>query len=414
MYFKAICFFLFFIFIQNSLCKDPAIHGTIDEIADYYGYQTQNITVKTEDGFNLIVIRVMCKDNCSTSSLNKQPMVLWPGLLFNARFYVLNGKDSMAFHFVNEGYDVYLANYRGTIYSNNTNLSSSNAKYWDFGFGILAKNDIRQVTKTICGLTKQKLISLGHSTTTNALVAYATLYPQEVAQNHKGFILDGVTVNIYQTNTIYFPILGLLANQFRDVTYLLSLRSLDTSFTKICQYKISFLACEAIIRLVYGEYNHIDAEDSFPRFFGEGTEVIPTSIMVNLAQIIKHKGVFQDLDYGLLGNLVHYKQINAPVFDLNAIKGIRIDIICTDDNEYTCTDAKSTYDYLSVSKSYTYLPNNEKCPGHLIHYNYFICDNMNVMSVITAAVNRTALPAKKQKKKNGSSGRRRQAGRRAG
>ncbi|CAH0556785.1 unnamed protein product [Brassicogethes aeneus] len=373
---KTTTIYLFLLLINNSLGEDFDVHGSIDEIADYYGYQTQNFTVQTDDGFNLIIFRIMCKDNCTTSSTPKQPLVIWHGFLLNARFYVLNGKNSIAFHYVDKGYDVYLANTRGTIYSNHISLSPTSAKYWDFGFGALAKNEIRKVTNKICQMTNQKLITMAYATSTNAVVAYAALFPEEVAQNHKGFILYGVTVNIFQTRSIHFPILGVIADPFRDATYLLEIKYLDTSFTQNCQYEPYFPACNAYINTVLGESDHIDVKLSFPKFFGEGTEPIPTSLIVNLAQIIQHKGVFQDLDYGVLGNLHHYNQINAQVFDLNAIRDIRIDILCTNDNEFTCADAKSTYDYLSVNKTFTYLPKNEKCPGNLIHFNYFMCDDM--------------------------------------
>lgn len=47
--------------------------------------------------------------------------------------------QGLAYRLVDEGFDVWCPNSRGTIYSTNTHLSPDDTKYWAFSFDQMAK-----------------------------------------------------------------------------------------------------------------------------------------------------------------------------------------------------------------------------------------------------------------------------------
>lgn len=67
---------------------------------------------------------------------NKPTVLLMPGLLCNAAFYLVSGrKASLGFWLADRGYDVWIANYRGTTHSRkHLSLDPDNdkASFWDY------------------------------------------------------------------------------------------------------------------------------------------------------------------------------------------------------------------------------------------------------------------------------------------
>lgn len=68
--------------------------------------------------------------------VDKKVILLMPGLLSNAGFYLSNGeKNSLGFWLANQGYDVWIANYRGSTQSRkhlSLDPDSDKSSYWDF------------------------------------------------------------------------------------------------------------------------------------------------------------------------------------------------------------------------------------------------------------------------------------------
>ncbi|EMS58392.1 hypothetical protein TRIUR3_25000 [Triticum urartu] len=81
-------------------------------------------------------------------------------------------EESLAYILADSGFDVWVANNRGTRWSSrHVSLDSSSRRYWDWSWDDLVVNDMPSMVDYICSHTAQKPHFLGHSMGT--LVALA-------------------------------------------------------------------------------------------------------------------------------------------------------------------------------------------------------------------------------------------------
>lgn len=82
-------------------------------------------------------------------------------------------------------YDVWLGNFRGSVYSRRHLSLNSNIDraYWNFSFHEHGVHDIRTFTNHIYDVTKQKVIYVGYSLGTTAALVYSSTYPDEAYSN---------------------------------------------------------------------------------------------------------------------------------------------------------------------------------------------------------------------------------------
>jgi pimeloyl-ACP methyl ester carboxylesterase len=144
----------------------------------YNGYEPQYHQVQTEDGYLLGVIRIQNGTDPSVSAAGKngiKPAVLLQhGLLASCTSYLTNIKtQALAYVLADAGFDVWLANSRGNVYSrNHIHMSPSDDKFWDFSWDQMAKYDIPAMVDYILKETGNKQIFyVGHSQGT--LIAFA-------------------------------------------------------------------------------------------------------------------------------------------------------------------------------------------------------------------------------------------------
>ncbi|CAH0555571.1 unnamed protein product [Brassicogethes aeneus] len=386
-----LCVVIFF-FQELQCSNDPDICDSFESIVKRYGYQMENITVQTDDGYILQNFRIS-RVGTNMQNITGPPLVIWHAFDRNARCFVVNEKDSLgiltttsalhfscsyfvAFYYADAGYDVWLPNVRGTVFSSHISLTPNDAEYWDFSYGKIGKNDVKAVVEMIVEKTGQKLITMGHSLGTSALFVYASAYPEDASKNLKGIIAHAPAINLYHTKTIYLSILSNIPDLVRTNFGLFKINYIDSSLETACQYKLVEPFCELLINSLFGKSDNINLKYSLPKFTGRGNEPISSQVFINYLQMIQQKGYFADYSYGPLKNLQVYGKINPPAFNLKNIN-IRVDIFCgINDYVCSCEDAKTTFNMLETEKSYTILPNNSGCHGKVAHLDLFMCSNM--------------------------------------
>ncbi|XP_029158382.1 lipase 1-like [Nylanderia fulva] len=116
---------------SNNELNSNRIFNT-PEIIEKAGYSTETHTVITEDGYILTLHRIPG----GNASL---PVLLVHGAFNDDSVWITLGKGkALAYLLADQGYDVWLANMRGTTYSRkHISLSTSDWKFWDFRYSFL-------------------------------------------------------------------------------------------------------------------------------------------------------------------------------------------------------------------------------------------------------------------------------------
>lgn len=101
---------------------------------------------------------------------------LWWSFILN----LINKIISLAYLLADNGYDVWLANARGTEFSkNHRTLSSNGTQFWNFSFHEIAKYDLPAIIDHILQATNQTALHyVGHSQGTTAVLAMLSMLPQ--------------------------------------------------------------------------------------------------------------------------------------------------------------------------------------------------------------------------------------------
>lgn len=137
------------------------------EVVKGSGYVAVPHHVITEDGFVLTVFRIT-KHGEGVESVKKPVVLLQHGLLQSAAVFIPyphEPENSLAFHLVEQGCDVWLGNNRGTCFGRrHQKYSTSQSEFWAWSQDEFARYDLPGMVDYICNATGSSQIAyLGHS-----------------------------------------------------------------------------------------------------------------------------------------------------------------------------------------------------------------------------------------------------------
>ncbi|CAN7981882.1 unnamed protein product, partial [Ixodes pacificus] len=137
------------------------------ELISTKGYPVEEYEAITSDGYVIGIQRIPRGKNESPDAplTNKTIILLQHGMLGSSSDFVLNfPNQSLGFLLADAGYDVWLGNARGNIYTSNINLARDDRRFWDFSIDELASEDLPSVIDTVLNITgKEKLQYVGWS-----------------------------------------------------------------------------------------------------------------------------------------------------------------------------------------------------------------------------------------------------------
>ncbi|XP_073820519.1 lipase 3-like [Musca autumnalis] len=157
-----------------------AVKTSADRIREH-GYPAESHFVETPDGYVLNAFRIPYSPKLNNANEKKPVVFIQHGLFACSDCFLLNGPDdSIAYNFADNGYDVWLGNARGNIYSrNNTKISLNHPDFWAFSWHEIGTIDIPTLIDYILEKTgESKIHYVGHSQGTTVFFVMTSLRPE--------------------------------------------------------------------------------------------------------------------------------------------------------------------------------------------------------------------------------------------
>lgn len=138
------------------------------ERIESHGYPAETHQVETEDGYVLTMFRIPYspKLNNNDAATPRPAVLIQHGLFSCSDCFLLNGPDNaLAYNYADAGYDVWLGNARGNIYSrNNTRINVQHPNFWTFSWHEIGAYDLPAMIDYIIGTTGETGVHyVGHS-----------------------------------------------------------------------------------------------------------------------------------------------------------------------------------------------------------------------------------------------------------
>jgi pimeloyl-ACP methyl ester carboxylesterase len=304
---------------------DPDATATFQQLCTENGFQAEQHTVTTADGYILTMFRIPGLLN-EPPATPKQPLLMHHGLLDCSDTWVVNDPDlAPAFIMAKAGYDVWLGNSRGNKYAMaHTTLSPSDKAFWQFSWMQFSEYDIPADIDYILATTGfPKLTYMGHSQGT--LIMFALLSEQpEWADKLTTFVAVGPvgTVRNLTAQIIIETANSPLLEALNDAGIYDFLPNPDTPTLFYLFCKTMAWICEGVTQwLADMEVKGVDNTARFPVILAHepgGTSVMN---MMHWQQMVQYPAYYmQKFDYGTSGNMQAYGQPTPPRYDLSQIR----------------------------------------------------------------------------------------------
>ncbi|KAH8248673.1 hypothetical protein KR032_002062, partial [Drosophila birchii] len=306
------------------------------ELIVKYGFPAEDHYVYTADGYKLCMHRIPRPGG--------QPVLLVHGLMSSSASWVQLGPNSgLAYLLYLKGYDVWMLNTRGNIYSRehkDSNLGDS--RYWDFSYHEIGIYDLPAALDEIIHKTQQQqVLYIGHSQGSTVFFVMCSERP-EYAQKVSLMQSLSPTVYLHGGRSPVLKFLGAFNGGFSLLMELLGGHQISLKTTLI--YKFSKFICSLtqmsrhlcalfeyiVCGLNWNSFNqvgfsHISYMDNYmqsnslqtlaPIIEGHSSQGASAKQILHYAQ---HQGqrLFQHYDFGKVLNLLRYKSLFPPLYNL--------------------------------------------------------------------------------------------------
>ncbi|CAL8134258.1 unnamed protein product [Orchesella dallaii] len=310
------------------------------QLLQKYGYPFQTYNVITKDSYILTVYRITGspKSTRKSHSGGKQSVYLNHGFGGASNTWNFQPKSrNLPFKLADAGYDVWLANGRGTTYSlkhtNTRYTANRDTGYWNFSFHEMGIYDVPAVTNKILSETNsRKIFYIGHSMgTTQYFIALSEL-PEMNDKIAAGFLLAPTAYMGHVKRESPLRLLApLLANhpqhrptntsmsgKFENIHHLR--QYLKRSPNEICDPTAKKCGiCDNVMFLLFGYDAWQMNATELPNILAKYPNNIPMKCLAHYSQnIVSCK--FQKYDYGEDGNIKEYGSQKAPEYNLRNIR----------------------------------------------------------------------------------------------
>lgn len=281
------------------------------------GYPVETHEVTTEDGYILTVHRIP----------SPGPAVVYlHGYLSSSAEIFLRGKDSLGFRLAAQGFDVWVVNFRGNVYSRRHKTLDPDeliGEFWNFSFWEMGSFDLPAIMKMIINKSgKKKIQILGHSLGLTACYIMLDKFP-DIAP--KISLISGMAPIFYNGHTK--GLLKWVAPFLVVLPPWLTKNESMSSTGMLNKVTSMFVNSNPVSRAAY--YNFIflvsgadwDQQDSslLPKQLAHFPGGTSSRLSVHFSQMLLARK-FQAFDFGVKGNLLKYNQSFPPTIDLAGVK----------------------------------------------------------------------------------------------
>ena len=304
-----------------------------------FGYGFEEHEVTTEDGYILVIWHLTKKDSSPKKVVYFQHgFTCTPWVFFSLK------ENSLPFLLLENGYDVWLGNSRGTIFSlghvskDHTDL---NGDYWDYSLDELAVKDLPTTIDYIKKSTSQeKILYIGHSQGTCIFFMLYRHNPTYVENSIEKFVGLGVVPSLTYTNFTPLNILDFVYKAIElsmPITKAIQLNNKQRAlFSNICK-KAPYVCRELIDTLASTHPTYrIDYTEIYPfmYYYPGGTN---SNSLLHWSQIHQEK----DLVYF---NPNYDKEKECKHYDIEPIKKWKIKAFI----QRSDADSFSSYDDVTI------------------------------------------------------------------
>lgn len=299
-------FYLLLIFIISSDCQYVAsdqsdFNKNTQEMAIGHGYPCENYTIMTEDGYKLLLFRIPGKQGESLENAKKnkrQPVILQHGILENSDSFLVNEKPAIAYVLADGGLDVWIPNFRGTMYSreHKTLDPDNDSAYWSFSMDELIIYDLKSIFDFVITTTKYTKISyVAHSMGGGLILAAASEFRDYYSKHIRSIVALGPSTCLKNANIMmklvhYMSFLNLI--HFLGFHELMNLHDHVHTFMSIFCLLLPSV-CDTFIRFVADEEPEWDNSAKYDVFFNHYPDATSTTQAIHILQQVKWQGYYK-------------------------------------------------------------------------------------------------------------------------
>jgi lysosomal acid lipase/cholesteryl ester hydrolase len=320
----------------TSYLQDPDYNKSTLEIIISRGFAAEEHFVQTKDGYILGMHRIVNP----LLPRNSKPILLWHGIGTCSRDFVINdGKGSinettemvgnnLAFELAKKGFDVWMGNTRGNVYSRNHTFldPEKDREFWNFTIDDLVKFDLPNTIDYILEKTGESSIRyIGHSQ--GAQIMFALLASQlQYNDIINLFVAMAPVTNFNRVASHIDAVLrsdlvyGVVARYIGPVTPMNP--TVKSLYLLLCSYYLKYV-CIGVNFLVVGmDFQQLNVT-RYPIYITHYPSGAGSQNCLHQSQIGR-SGRFQKFDYGTEGNLQKYGLEMPPEYDIGKITNAHI------------------------------------------------------------------------------------------
>ncbi|GKC42328.1 triacylglycerol lipase 2-like protein [Tanacetum coccineum] len=239
-------------------------------------------------------------------------------LFLDGGTWVLNSPDeSLGFILADNGFDVWIANTRGTNFSRgHTSLSPSDPAYWEWSWDELVAFDLPSSIQYVHDQTGQNLHYVGHSLGT--LIAFSSFSKDRTLNMLRSAVLLSPIAYLGQMSSklARAGADAFLGEAFYWLEVSMNLKAVVDLLSGIC--KMPGNDCSDLMTSFTGQNCCVNSSMT-DKFLEHEPQSTSTKNMIHLAQMIR-TGTITMYNYGTANdNEAHYGQSTPPIYDMSSI-----------------------------------------------------------------------------------------------